>query len=94
MKSVNYGMAMMKRTSNTGYEYRIVKCPWCEHVFMWDMSDTKRRPWGIIYRFIETGEHVYATKCPKCNKDMVVLNHVLEGIDMKDNRVELISGED
>lgn len=27
-------------------------------------------------------------KCPKCSSDMIVLKHILEGIDTKDDKIE------
>ena len=27
-------------------------------------------------------------KCPKCSIDMIVLEHILEGIDTKDDKIE------
>lgn len=71
------------------YRYREVKCPWCEHVFMWNKDGRE----GLIiheYRLKETGEFVEKTKCPKCDMDMVVLEHILEGIDTQDDRIEVI----
>lgn len=71
------------------YKYREIKCPWCDHVFMW--SDDCRE--GLIineYRLKESGELVPKAKCPKCSEDMLVLEHILEGIDTNDNRIEKI----
>lgn len=69
------------------YRYREAKCPWCEHVFMWNKDGRE----GLIiheYQLKETGEFVEKAKCPKC--DMIVLEHILEGIDMQDNRIKVI----
>ena len=71
------------------YEYREVKCPWCEHIFMWNKDGRE----GLIiheYRLKETGKFVEKAKCPKCDMDMIVLEHILEGIDTKDDRIETI----
>lgn len=71
------------------YRYREVKCPWCDHIFMWNKDGRE----GLViheYRLKETGEFVEKTKCPKCDMDMVVLEHSLEGIDTKDDRIEVI----
>ena len=38
----------------------------------------------------ETGEFVEKAKCPKCDMDMIVLDHILEGIDTQDDRIEVI----
>ena len=40
------------------------------------------------YRLKETGEYVEQAVCPKCELDMVVLEHIFEGIDKKDDRIE------
>jgi len=68
------------------YEYREVKCPWCGHVFMWNKNG-----FDITiheYRLKETGEVVKRTTCPKCSMEMIVMEHILEGIDIKDDRIE------
>ena len=71
------------------YKYREVKCPWCDHVFMWNENSGE----GLIlheYRFKETGILTEKAKCPNCSMDMIVLEHVLEGIDVQDDRIEAI----
>lgn len=71
------------------YEYRQVKCPWCEHVFMWNNNERE----GLIvhlYRLKETKKYVEEAKCPKCQEKMLVLPHILEGIDTDDERIEVI----
>lgn len=71
------------------YKYREVKCPWCDHVFMWNTDGRE----GLIihrYRLKETGEFVELAKCPMCLEEMVVLEHILEGVDVDDNRIEKI----
>ena len=69
------------------YEFRDVKCPWCEHVFMWNKSHGE---WLVfhLYRLKESGKYVPKAKCPKCGMEMLVLEHVLEGIYPNDDRVE------
>lgn len=71
------------------YRYREVKCPWCGHVFMWNRDGRE----GLIiheYRLKKTREFVEKAKCPKCDMDMVVLDHILEGIDIQDDKIEII----
>ncbi len=71
------------------YEYREVKCPWCDHVFMWNKNGRE----GLVvheYKLKETGEYVETAKCPKCAMEMIVLPHILEGIDIDDERIETI----
>lgn len=41
-------------------------------------------------RLKESRELVQKAKCPKCSEDMLVLEHILEGIDTNDNRIEKI----
>ena len=71
------------------YEFREVKCTWCGHVFMWNKN-------AIVtilthmYRFKETGEMAEEAKCPKCEKTMIVLDKVFEGVDTRDDRIECI----
>lgn len=74
------------------YEYREVKCPWCNHVFMWNKHGRE----GLLhyeYRLKGNGKLLEKTKCPKCTMEMLVLDHVLEGIDTKDDRVLVNNGE-
>ena len=77
----------MKKTNEMKYEYREVKCPWCGHIFMWNKHGQE----GLVfheYRLKETGEYVEQAVCPKCELDMVVLEHIFEGVDKKDDRIE------
>ena len=72
-----------------GYVYREVKCPWCDHVFMWNKNGRE----GLIihsYRLKETGEFAEEAKCPKCGEKMIVLDGVFEGVDADDDRIETI----
>lgn len=69
------------------YKYREVKCPWCDHIFMWNENGRE----GLIlggYRLKETGEYVETAKCPVCEMEIAVLEHVLAGIDLDDERIE------
>ena len=71
------------------YRYREVKCPWCDHVFMWNRDGGE----GLIlheYRLKENGKYIEKAKCPKCETDILVLDNVFEGIDTDDDRVERI----
>lgn len=67
-----------------GYEFRNVKCPWCDHVFMWNKTGDS---WPL-YRLKESKKYVGSAKCPKCGSKIVVLDHILEGIDTDDDRIE------
>ncbi len=71
------------------YRYREVKCPWCGHVFMWNEMGRE----GSVtfeYKHKETGKLVEEAKCPACEKNMLVLDGVFEGIDVNDDRIERI----
>ena len=53
------------------YEYREVKCPWCEHVFMWNKNARE----GLVlhkFRLKSTGEPVEDANCPQCGMKMIV----------------------
>lgn len=71
------------------YVFREVKCPWCDHVFMWNKNSGE----GLVfhmYKLKETREYVETAKCPKCEMEMIVLDHVFEGIDVSDDRIETV----
>ena len=71
------------------YEYREVKCPWCDQIFMWNKTGGE----GLLvyeYRLKSTGEYVARAKCPSCEMDMIVLDHILAGIAVDDDRLERI----
>ena len=70
------------------YEYREVKCPWCEHIFMWNSLNYEQDIYE--YKIKEAGEYAGKAKCPKCGKSMLVMPHVLDCIDIFDDRIELI----
>ena len=69
--------------------YREVKCPFCNHVFMWNEKG-REEPVYYIYRLKETRESVEVAKCPKCSKEMIVLPHLWVGIGFDDDRIETI----
>ncbi len=74
------------------YKYREVKCPWCNHIFMWNNNSGE----GLLlhwYQLKSTGEPVEEAKCPKCGMKMIVLEHIFTGIDIDDDRIERIRGE-
>lgn len=71
------------------YKYREVKCPWCDHIFMWNADGRE----GLIiheYRLKEEGKLAPKAKCPQCSEDMLIMEHILEGIDTNDDRIEKI----
>ncbi len=70
-----------------GYEYREVQCPWCYHIFMWNKYGSEDLVFHR-YRLKETGEDVDTAKCPKCGMEIIVLDHILKGIDVDEDRVE------
>ena len=69
------------------YGYRLVKCPWCDHAFMWNKTgwESSLLPKN---RLKDTKEYVSDTKCPKCGERLLVLPGVLVGAFMDDARVE------
>lgn len=71
------------------YKFREVKCPECEHIFMWN-KDGEERLAIYEYRIKATGERVEKAKCPCCGKYMLVMEHVLLGIEVDDERFEKI----
>ncbi len=74
------------------YEYREVKCPRCDHIFMWNKNSGE----GILfhhYKLKSTGEPVEKAKCPQCRMEMIVLEHVIKGIDKEDDKIEIIAGQ-
>lgn len=73
------------------YRYREVKCPWCDHVFMWNKNSGEGLLWHN-YRLKTTHDPVEEAKCPCCGETMIVLEHVLVGIDLDDERVEKVPG--
>ena len=69
------------------YKYREVICPWCDHRFMWNRTGNEFPLHRI--RLKETGESLDDTECPKCGSEVVVLDHVMEGLDVDDARIEV-----
>ena len=68
------------------YGYRDVKCPWCGHTFMWDQRGDNTA-FTQEYRLKETKEPLEEVKCPKCEMEMLVQDHILIGMDPEDERV-------
>ena len=68
------------------YNYREVKCPWCDHVFIWNKDGGE----GLKiheYKLKSSDEFVEKAKCPGCEMEMIVLEHTLTGIDLDDSRI-------
>lgn len=68
------------------YGYRDVKCPWCGHYFTWNQKGDSEA-FTQEYRLKETLEPLEEVKCPKCEMEMVVQDHILIGMDPEDERV-------
>ena len=68
------------------YVYIEVQCPCCDHIFMWNKTGGGLKLSG--YKLRTTGETLEEAKCPKCGLEVLVLDHILEGIDVDDDRVE------
>ncbi|MCR5331653.1 MAG: hypothetical protein K6E62_10800 [Lachnospiraceae bacterium] len=46
--------------------------------------------WGYYqYRLKENKKYVGNTTCPKCSMEVIVLEHVFEGISVDDDRIEM-----
>ena len=67
-------------------QYRNVRCPYCDHEFMFHKEFDGR--WSR-YRIKETKEHLWNATCPKCGEELLVREHVLLALDPKDERVEI-----
>ena len=78
----------IKKPNNTmTYRFREVKCPWCDHVFMWNRDGRE----GIIinqYRLKDTGESIETAVCPMCENEVAVLDGIFEAIAVDDSRIE------
>ncbi len=72
--------------TETGLRYREVKCPWCKHIFMW-LKGSGDGSYYVYYNKM-TKEHMETAKCPDCGKPMIVLDHVLVGVDTDDDSFE------
>lgn len=70
------------------YNYRQVKCPQCNHAFMWiEYADLP--PSYCVYRRKGIDEELGSTHCPKCNCEMVVPDNSEIGISVEDKSIEL-----
>ena len=70
------------------YKYRQVKCPLCDHVFMWiEYADLP--PNYNVYRRKGIDEELGSTHCPKCNCEMIVPSECSTGISVETKNVEL-----
>ncbi len=68
-------------------EYREVVCPFCQHKFMWDKQGNFIVE-TVEYRLKENGKITKKAKCPKCEKEMLVLEGETDGIYLNDPRIE------
>ena len=71
------------------YNFRKIKCLWCDHVFMWQEESGE----GLIiheYRLKDTKQLVSKCTCPKCNEELLVIPNKYEAIDIDDERIEKI----
>ncbi len=70
------------------YKCRHVKCPCCNHVFMWiEYGDLPAS--YCVYRRKGVDEELGSTHCPKCNCEMIIPNNVEIGISVEDESIEL-----
>ena len=71
------------------YNWRHIKCPQCNHVFVWIEDGCCARPY-YIYRRKGQSEMLLSTRCPKCNCRMVVPSDSPTGICVDDENIEEI----
>ena len=60
-----------------GNTFRKVQCYKCGHIFMWQKNGIE---YQSEYLLENTDELLGIAECPKCDTDMLVIPHVLEGI--------------
>ena len=71
------------------YKFREVKCPFCDHIFMFQENGGK----GLKineYKLKDTNQNIEKTKCPKCNENLFVIPEKLEATDEKDKKIKKI----
>ena len=71
------------------YKWRQVKCPLCEHIFMWRQESYTGSNCDIFKRK-GINEKLESASCPKCTFEMVVADDLLEGIDTQNEETERI----
>ena len=71
------------------YKWRQVKCPLCEHIFMW-REESYTGSSSDVYKRKGIDEELESACCPKCNFEMVVAGVLLEGLDIQDEEIERI----
>ena len=77
----------VKKIENTmTYRFREVKCPWCDHVFMWS-RDGREGPFLWQYMLRVTGKPVETATCPMCGNEVAVLEGIFEAINVVDDRI-------
>lgn len=59
------------------YEFREVQCYKCKHTFMWQRADGESTH---AYCWKDTNVYLDLAKCPKCDNEMLIVPHTLEGI--------------
>lgn len=69
------------------YKYRHVKCPCCKHIFMW-REESYTGSSCDIFKYKGIDVQLESACCPKCDFEMVVENHLFEGIDIQDKNIE------
>ena len=68
------------------YKYKEVRCPKCNHIFVW-----LEQPQGnsyCLYRRKGYEEEMFSTTCPNCSLEMVIPSESHNGIDIRDDMVE------
>ena len=71
------------------YKYCQVKCPVCNHNFMWIENADLPISYNV-YRLKGVDQELVSTHCPKCNCKMIAPSDLTTGISIKNENVELI----
>lgn len=71
--------------------FRNVKCPFCDHEFMFHKEFDGR--WSR-YCVKDTKEHLWNATCPKCREWLLVKEHELLAWVPNDERIERLNEED
>ena len=70
------------------YKCREVICPFCKHKFMW-MNGAENIV-TVEYYLKENGERLDSASCPKCHNKMIIMENVLEGVTLSDEKIRTI----
>ena len=68
-------------------KFREVKCPFCDHVFMWREYGEMEPEYRERNEDGTKGEYLYRTKCPKCEETLAIKDHVFLPLDPADKHI-------